>query len=120
MIKPNELRIGNWIYSEKNIGYDPAGFIKVRSTHPDGINEWKDMGASGVGKYSDLDGILLTPEILKKCGIIMGSRIEFWIESLDITKSIYFDGSFNGGIKYLHQLQNIMVDLAGELNIEFL
>lgn len=70
MVKTNELRIGNWVdYSDGNY-YDGKRF-KVSSISDRGVNEWRDMGASGCAEFEKLQPIPITEEILLKCGFVV-------------------------------------------------
>lgn len=97
MIKATELRIGNWILGASRLQ-------PVQATA-------KMIAQLEEGLFV-VQPIPLTPEILDRCGIFLGSRIEVWIESTQLSRSIVIDGGFNGGIKYLHQLQNIYFALT--------
>ena len=140
MIHARELRFGNKVYNPKNaeiitvqqilhstVIYDTQLKIsKERSS-----NGWSSMViyASEVVEvikeveYHDLDPIILTPEILKKCGFRNFIRDE-WIISHS-TGHADFELTHQGlrlrqptpsrlPMKYLHQLQNFYFALTGE------
>jgi|GEM_PF-622698 len=82
MIKPNELRLGNWIAFGVNN-------VKVRSIWRDHILDDKEphLYVDNFGKFKSycflsdqVDGIPLTPEILLKCGLTKVNDKEFEIE----------------------------------------
>lgn len=109
-MKPNELRIGNWVntmhgYGRINeIGMCGGGFTIEHGYHDE---DW-------------LEPIPLTPEILERA---MGS--ERYIKAGEIIKG-FKDGYLFGfsdneygmeeftELKYLHQLQNLYFALTGE------
>lgn len=139
MIKREDLRIGNLVFSAENNEYELAGTIKVEKIGPTGINQWADMEI----EYEGLSGILLTPEILEKCGF--EENMGGWYLEGEIKQNSFSSDDRNFGwcftlcdvndddvhfrlgyssllindaparhIKYLHQLQNLYHTLTGE------
>lgn len=118
MIKPNELRVGNWISQE--------GFHQrvVAIMQNDVIVEAYPQNWQL--KYEVFDPIELTPEILEKAGFEKGE--DYWehstsdvclgIPNLNLMTSLgEYTVSFTQ-IKYLHQLQNLYFALTNsELEI---
>jgi len=126
MIKANELRIGNIISKHFEDGDGSIEVVTTRTIF--------DCQVNPTGKFS-YSGILLTPEILEKCGF-KKRRDEEYLFSIDLDKHIsivvnkdnFFpmllqDAEFSGGelnvyscnlINYLHQLQNLYFALTGE------
>lgn len=127
-IKPNELRIGNWVQS-------PLGdFMKVEiighADMPDYVFAKSETGF-GQNKFNPIP---LTPEILEACGFMDNKTrevgksddiIEWGHENAEIRKEageyeyiLSFDewGSRQDSVtvKYLHQLQNIYFAINGE------
>lgn len=128
MIKANELRIGNWVSDpdrallDQNHGYRQITDIKS--------NGWchhaYKNGHSG-NKYEYLESIKLTDEIFDKAGFettkgfywhpkmtlcIKKGSGDFWL-----VKSQNHDPIT--AIQFVHQLQNLFLDVTGEeLNIE--
>jgi hypothetical protein len=127
MIKANELRIGNWLITEKGI---PQKVEYIGET----IGFTNECG--GTDKHQknpifsyDIDKIKpipLTPEILEKCGFEHSNFIsrEFDKEGIYNFKAVdHWEDGFliicnfmQAGVmcKYLHQLQNLYFALAGE------
>jgi len=110
MIQPNELRIGNWLQTER--GY----FFKMEHI-PD----------TKLGDYSRIYPIPLTPEILKKAGfvcVVDNHEWELRDHSFYIVKKALSNNLNNyrwmqTDLAYLHQLQNLYFALTGEeLQIE--
>ena len=116
MIQPNELRIGNRVFwnKEKSLYYT--------------IN-MEDFSSLFV--FDIIEPIPLTPEILEKCGFsvaynhINGLPMPYSYDTLKL-QGILFEFSDNGYlvktrqkskltcIKYIHQLQNLYFALTGE------
>lgn len=121
MIKANELRIGNYIYSSITQKY-----IKVHSRFFRLIES--EIRVKGNSTYV---GIPLTEELLLKCGFINEFEDEednsyFTLKNIEIQKILFKEEFFldnvnNIGvsIKHLHQLQNLYFVLTGtELEIK--
>ena len=119
MIQANELRIGNIVF---NCG----DYVVINSVDDRGINREDDNTDFNVkcrSYYCSLPGpigIILTVEILEKCGFKKDKFSDSWsrftnkLYCLEI--SILHDGVFTPtfNIKYLHQLQNLYFALTGE------
>jgi hypothetical protein len=100
MIKAKDLRVGNIIASSNHDRHVVVSYHEIRYAT---INE-----------DNPYIGIPLTAEILEKCNVHLASRIAVFIESFDLRRDVIFDGHFNGGIIYVHQLQNLYFALTGE------
>ena len=132
MINSNELRLGNLFIDIEGKGYcNPGSIQRVDNIDTDGVNRWDDMGALGCCPFDKMGPILLTPEILGKCGFkYNGYGYEPKDPSngfegindrgdgeyiLSINDGEYTTGT---GFKYFHQLQNLYFALTGiELNV---
>jgi hypothetical protein len=116
MIKAEELRIGNWVEITKPRHGET--FIKVESIANDIINlEFREYS------FFELKPILLTEEILLKCGFedeTDNQPFDLGVRTYD-NGTISIDSNFEVGlgrnshfVKYLHQLQNLYYALTGE------
>jgi len=125
----NELRIGNY-FLESYEGYKIIAGINHHNDLPITVDAHA-IGRKICGRY-DLDAmqpILLTEDILLKCGFVKGvlwsemrihSNLRFYSD-FDETVCHLFDRSDNNlaECKYLHQLQNLFFCLCGkELTIK--
>lgn len=131
-IRPNELRIGNYVYyngSHNELGIVSEvlknGLHEV-SPYKIGINHRIDI----YYKVDALKPIKLTEEILLKCGFVSGGAKKWLFLTLckEDKKYIYLnplgsglaieensiENSLNIEIKYLHQLQNLYFALTNE------
>lgn len=126
MIQANELRIGNRILA-------PNGEEKqVVNIQPNSINQLSDGdGVTGAFLLERYNGIILTSDILYKCGF-RWQELEMPTETLnkcaykETPICAYYDGvewCFKYGhdsdltiaaCEYLHQLQNLIYALTGE------
>ena len=117
MIEANELRIGNWI----NDIFDIKNPV-VRQIELDDFTAIANYQRSGV-KPLFLKPILLTPQVLEKCGF----KRDWHGYALDNIYSLSFSVTKNGEflacfgdktvgviVKHLHQLQNLYFALTGE------
>ncbi len=136
MIKPEELRIGNYVTNEFYKEYKE--FIRVEDLNEIGINLFVDDDSESyeiaeyfinvTHKYSELYGIPITEEILLKCGFVRCHDKEYkysfnedncLILSPYKGKYIMCDIDISVVVKYLHQLQNLFYSLTQkELKIE--
>lgn len=116
MIQANELRIGNWVYNTYVKGY--------MEVYPMMIHQLYKIETEG--KYSNIEPILLTEEILLKAGFedkeytMELNSISFsWGSRIIATKKRQSWKCDNyEHIQYLHQLQNLIFALTGnELEI---
>jgi hypothetical protein len=128
MIKPNELRIGNWAYTN-------GRSQKILSIFEEGVNLVVDQSGhfpvNEFTKYDCIEPIILTPELIAGCGFRASTSLkETNYYNDDIHGSILFkDGEYwlidyelNGWVRlqYLHELQNLYFSLTGaELEINF-
>lgn len=137
MLKPEELRIGNYILDDEHL----VG--KVEKIESDYYNEWDGMGDEPIqftiqpNKHnnvygSKVFGIPLTEEWLlkfgflkdhKKCNLAILDTITFWNKGIGLSPIIdgkryrYTFGSdpLQGiNIDYVHHLQNFMYIITGE------
>lgn len=131
MIQINELRIGNIVkHSETGRAYSVGEILKtgIRSTY---IREDTGTEHTSLISYDCIDGILLTPEILERCGFkrhkcgISGADMWQGMDGWSINNPLFsgwlfrgdgkylrLTGYFNSDIKYLHQLQNLYFALT--------
>ena len=114
MIEAQELRIGNWVEMKASL----APYFKIQ--HGEDIDD--------VIEHRLYEPILLTPELLEKCGFEKLYEDEYsWIGKDTIGYSItirkmsgmmefYFAGQYETSteIRYVHQLQNLYFDLTGQ------
>ena len=125
MILANELRVGNWIqynYPRKNTVFNKAKVFEIRNKgvvlkSKGLIKDYQDYIAF---KHDTLKPIPLTEDILLKCGFDKHEYqyiIEYCINSFKLRyikknkKYVYHTGVRNIEKRYLHQLQNIYLDL---------
>lgn len=126
MIERHELRLNNSISSTYHNGL----ITEINSLFPDSLRLWANPLANY--KYSDIEPIPLTAEILTKLGFEViddnpkkkphyEGDILFKICDFEFTNS-QIDGfrcyEINGGntiYKYVHQLQNLYQDLTGNV-----
>jgi len=127
-MKPNELRIGNWVL----VNNKPSSIDSIHESH--GVNLSIFLGGYGDGgslysdQFDEIKPIRLTTEILEKARFrqaITNDRI--WLLRIgDTNLMLHIDGSawsYSGPIlikiEYVHQLQNLYFALTGEeLEIE--
>lgn len=113
MIKANELRLGNWVSNgEKNYTVDACSLYDTATL-----------------EYYPIEGILLTPEILEKCGFKGNANKAIKIKNgFDLVVDVFdwfavinpknYSSCYTVDCKYLHQLQNLYFALTGtELEI---
>lgn len=139
MIKSNELRIGNLLYWVNE--YDQSkGITIVRSASEDGIDlspdtEYGNPTITAGYEFKNLEGIPITHEIYKNCGIktfykpLEPKEVET-INAIEVSDSVWLvihpeqihihDIRWNQTIhlridcKYVHQLQNLFYSLTGK------
>ena len=147
MIQANEIRIGNLInYSGS---FTPTDFDEIEVSVINDIDKILRDNKDTIYAYDELYGILLTPEILERCGFIKmdergiihyklpiskdniapngdnvyelsGIRIAGSLEPIQISYTV---NNYWAGIKiqFLHKLQNLYFSLTGEeLNVQML
>lgn len=128
MIKPNELRTGNYVhYTGTPYPSYPIkdGIVIVDEILQDGVN--RSQGDSTLYNSEMLEGITLTPEWLDRLDVVKASGLyklahtDFflrYIESKGVDISVEdLNGNkhyFRYGIKDIHELQNIYLDLIQE------
>lgn len=132
MINVNELMLGNWVTKNGIRFYvteiNSKGVVKCTVSNPDGDVCTVDI--------SGCEGIELSPEILEKCGFVKEheDRLYAWftvvasdfkfmlrfnfdnaiainISQIDSSAYITYH-THNNPIKYLHQLQNLIMSLT--------
>lgn len=124
-LKPNELRIGNWVmYNPNDLIEDP--FAKPKPQCPRRIMSGEDIDLSVYGGYHPIP---ITEEILKAVGAVKWGDNMWRIGCFELEKikELYypavniFEYTISEGIKYLHQLQNMYYCLEGkelEVNLD--
>lgn len=127
-VNPKELRIGNYITSKTWRGYHIVlGIRETISKQVVTVKGYDHIIEDGV--FSDLTPILLTEEILLKCGFekIPNSEWQFRsrISALNVycrfnMDRCYFEigGIYFGEIESLHRLQNIWHSI-GQIELTF-
>jgi hypothetical protein len=124
MIKPNEIRIGNYVNVIDKI--DKVTGVSIRLRPDCGYYSFENFHAELKGIH--LTPIPLTEDILLKCGIAYGQPKEPYKEGLIyyckdehllmITGTEYNEPISLIKVKYLHEVQNIIYWYTGEeLNI---
>ena len=125
----NELRVDNWItdvYAPEGKMFQVKEIHKIRCIYGNALL---------VSKYENLKPIVLSPEILEKCGFELNRNNELSIEINDIASHLelmrgvdgFYYPSFTqtpqgdeertvyfNRINSLHQLQNLYFSLCGE------
>lgn len=109
MIQPSELRIGNYLYY-----IEDGAIVQIAGISEDSTIHLKGEGKSIFGRdLREFARILLDAALLERCGFVLGARIEIFVEQGEhIGRRIILDGCENGGLKYLHQLQNLYFALT--------
>jgi len=128
-IDVKELRVGNWVlfnedgkWTEQNVEYvakDVSGYKGWMVSFG-----WASCTLEGVAEDLDVKPILLSPEILEKCGFNCTSKGFYthpkWYNlSLKYRRSTHdlrcnFMETVATNVDYLHNLQNIFFDTVGE------
>lgn len=106
MKKANELRLGNWVLWETE-------YALINGIYA--VEVFFKCGDSSL--INNISGIPLTPEILEKAGFIKCSCGGYKTPELHLyidKDGFMFDKKYRIGIKYLHQLQNLIFALTGE------
>lgn len=122
MIRPEELRVGNWVnYHNDNT------YFKVEEIYVGGVSVANGGGAAWV-EFERFSGIPLTEEILVKAGFEFredGEEVceQTWhcqgFEIWQHESGFCHDYHKGGHINYLHHLQNLFHSLTNEeLNIQ--
>ena len=144
MIDQKELRIGNYVCKTDNpqsfLEHNFSPYIQVETISKTGVNAVtvydEDMDSEGIDytpyvdelTFEQLHPILLTSELLEKCGFKDG-RLTINISAV---RPLYLQSANNGTVvfywgegnsqpspysihyEYLHQLQNLYFALTGE------
>lgn len=128
-MKPEDLRIGNFFQKVKNDWYSQNfDYTPIANIVYNGVNEFKDMGASSIIKYSQLKPIELTAEWKLKFGFEKIDHISgysFWrlkrkkrsnTPAICIYDTYIIVGSSTtvSHINSVHQLQNLFFALTGK------
>ena len=128
-MKPNELRINNWVYIPQLKSNKQIGVIEENGRF---ITKNYDFSFSTI---TCLQPIPITPEILEKCGFVPNAIGQLAIEILGIDTHLELVSIIGGycylnlnqvgefgsiqdisinRIQHLHQLQNLYYALTGE------
>lgn len=142
MIAENELRLGNWVYNDEN---KPVKMVVIETPE---FAEWNGSDCQnmfiedGNYKYSTINPIPLTPEIIENAGFVKSKTdAAYYVElngpdrhfdlvqsGADYYPSILQQNEMSDEINIVslnyiqsvHQLQNLYFALTGkELNITF-
>jgi hypothetical protein len=119
MIKREELRLGNWV-SAKFMNDDCAMMVQ-NIDYGDEVDLTNgEMGF--LGKWKDVSPLEITEDDLIATGFIFGESDLWWNNSWfynlkENTLGIKDQASF-GGIKYVHEFQNLIYALA-KIELEF-
>lgn len=137
MIKPQELRIGKFIYDDEN------QIVKVEKIESQYFNQENEPGAPlvifskhghGLWESDVINPIPLTEELLLKCGFKRGSVTMYFLSIPNLACEIHATWFHNQyvielqnnripivtEVTYFHQLQNLYFALTGkELEIKF-
>lgn len=144
-MKANELRCGNYVNvpRKEQSPFRVDYFDRVKVYQDNGTYECPTFGEIPMHPLtwdlSDIEGIVLTPEILEKCGFYykpcgisgadMWQGMGFWYRVNELPHqefllrgdfsrkkpiALKLVGWFNSNIEYLHQLQNLYWCLCGE------
>lgn len=140
-IRANELRLGNliqfnnFIGDERNVTVNARFFSSMAGGRP--FTEVEGSNNAELNNY--YSGIVLTPEILEKCGFYykpcgisgadMWQGMGFWYRVKELPNQEFLlrgdfsrkrplllklVGWFNSNIEHLHQLQNIYFAITGQ------
>jgi hypothetical protein len=108
MIQPQELRIGNYVFDIDGDVFQVGEILDI------GVKFKKTSLSS---RYEKIYPILLTEEILLKCGFLKDDNFyhlnNIWISNF-YENYFSLDGFDETKIKHIHQLQNLYFDLTGE------
>lgn len=122
MIKENEIRVGNYYNRTETLRKDIIGIVKFDSSDWYAIGECMDY-------LESYDPIPLTEEILLKCRVKFGIKLQDFVKGkhqfveIGILNGLFSEeGIFYYGLqtklKHLHQLQNLYFALTSEeLNV---
>lgn len=124
-LKPNELRIGNWVMFDPNeLIEDP--FAEPIPQYPFRIESGEHIDLSVYGGYHPIP---ITDEILKAVGAVEWGDSQWEIGDFELVKAgdryypsvNIFEYTLSEGMKYLHQLQNMYYCWEGkelEVNLQ--
>lgn len=113
-MKPNELRIGNYIFSKET-----NSIQKITGLTDE--NPFIDAVTFDYTTYDEIEGIELTEDILYKLGFVKDGiwfNFSFGFYGIGISKDpsgfhfSYYDGFIP--IKFVHELQNLIFSLSNE------
>lgn len=115
-MKNTDLRIGNFVSLSGSL------ILTVYETHEDCFYAKDAKGSSFKNTWADLQPILLSEEVLLKCGATVDG-IEYTIKASalpinfrfhsGITYCYFGDVYIGDRVKYLHELQNLVFALCG-------
>lgn len=116
MLKPEELRIGNYVLAEQDNIADAIGVVKWIGRNS--VSVKCDTYETGLMK-AKFKSIPLTEEWLEKFGFQIRDDMMPYLEKLGLLDNdgkYYYWGeeSVDVKIKYVHQLQNLFHSLTGE------
>lgn len=119
-MKPNELRIGNWVNTDRGIGR--VTMLQVGGAEAFQIGVTVAPLQNYVYNNPKAEPIPLTPELLEKCGFKCIAEGRDYFELKDLRIFLHRgDWAVELGIRvsvqYLHQLQNLAYCLGTELNV---
>lgn len=105
-MKAEELRIGNWIEAVASMG-----------NYPMKMTEYNFV--SLINNPNCANPIVLTPEILEKCGFVSNpyqNRFELGQVHIQYcgVRNMFWIENYSAELKSLHQLQNLTYALTGE------
>ena len=116
-MEAKQLRIGNYAFTYKP---EMFGIIKAISANE---TVYLEVGSISYPNLpaNKLMPILLTPEILEKCGFIkdedgcmLFGEIFYWLNAGILQIAMGYTPLINAPCKYIHQLQNLYFSLTGE------
>lgn len=138
MIKPNELRIGNFVFDDENDFCRISALYSTKKIKHEQYEE-EDIQVeydndNGIYLTKVINAIPLTPGILEKCGFIINMTGTAWWSDNEVlligqNGDYFYYGEWGGDsdeptvdekiqLKSLHQLQNLYFALTGnELDI---
>lgn len=106
-MKIQDLRVGNWVNLHKNVEYNPYQ-----------ISSGFDLYKLDESDCADITPIILTREILLKCGgktdADFNETYDFGYLTYNFTSKVLYFGIESVNVKCLHELQNIYFVLMGK------
>ena len=108
MIQPNEIRLGNWI----NVRNKPCQVSQINKAGCECTGE-------AFAYFEDIQPIVITDHLLQETGFV---KDLFGYKSRQLALNQYDDvyylrlpqgTGFGQGIRFVHQLQNLYLDISG-------